>query len=191
MSSDAGSSHHFATAVFAQILVALLSCWGCAGEPASGTPWRPAIERLDEALARQDLSRAELIWHEAHGQALRSRRWEGLIEVGDAYLRIGSAARGLSAARPTARRLYLAALMRARAEQSVDGALRTAEAFASLRDGAVVELCLRVAEEIATRTRDTDAQAVVQNARARLARSPGAGGESLLSEGEDVPVAVP
>lgn len=115
-------------------------------------PWGVSLERMDAALAEKNVSAAEMEWHRAYTLALRSRRWEGFVAVGDAYLRIGEVANGRRAAEARARGLYLDALFRARDERSMDGILRTAEAFAALGDREVVEQCLRVADQVAQRT---------------------------------------
>src|SRR3989304_2195647 len=61
-----------------------------------------------------------------YAAALPSRHWEGLIAVGDVYLRIGDAGAFRAAARTKARKIYRAALLRARDSASVAGVLRTA-----------------------------------------------------------------
>jgi len=123
---------------------------------------------MNTALASPNVTAAEEAWHEAHRAALGSRqRWDGLIEVGEAYLRIGELANERQAAQPTARRLYLTALFRARQQSSLDGVLRTAEAFAALGDREVVIQCLRVADQVAERARDPQARARVEAFRGR------------------------
>jgi hypothetical protein len=71
-----------------------------------------------------------------------------MVEAGDAALRIRAVAKDQRLAAPTARRAYLTALVRARGLGSVDGVLRTAEAFARLGDGEVVERALQVARDL-------------------------------------------
>lgn len=108
--------------------------------------WSMYIELMDHALTQRDLTAAERAWREAHGAALRTRAWRPLIEVGDAAVRIGAVdgARGPYVSR--ARELYLAALTRARADRSIDGVVRVAEAFSALGDHGIVERCLVIAE---------------------------------------------
>jgi hypothetical protein len=110
--------------------------------------WTAPLRRMDEALAAGDIRLAERAWHDAYGQALGSRRWEGMVEAGDAALTIRAVAKDQRLAAPTARRAYLTALVRARDLGSVDGVLRTAEAFARLGDGEVVERALQVARDL-------------------------------------------
>jgi len=64
-----------------------------------------------------------------------------------------------------ARQAYLTALIRARRSGSVDGALRSAAAFARIDDRDVVEQCLYVAAVLAAG--DAEAQKKVQDARER------------------------
>src|SRR5437867_1202317 len=78
-----------------------------------------------------------------------SLHWEGLIEVGDAYLRIGQDSGLPDATLATARRVYFAALFRACQKDSLDGILRVADAFARLGDGQVVEECVTLARLLA------------------------------------------
>jgi hypothetical protein len=110
--------------------------------------WTAPLRRMDEALAAGDIRLAERAWHDAYGQALGSRRWEGMVEAGDAALTIRAVAKAQGLAAPMARQAYLTALVRARRQGSVDGVLRAAEAFARLGDGEVVEQALQVARDL-------------------------------------------
>jgi len=113
------------------------------------TLWRAHVGTIDQALARHDVSAAVGAWHDAYGAALASRGWEGMLAVGDAFLRIGAEARSMSGARSNARQAYLNALIRAHRDGSLEGLRRTAGAFATLGDHAVATHCLRVADELA------------------------------------------
>lgn len=128
-------------------------------------PWTPHLRRVEDALAREHVSAAQQAWRDAYGEAFRSRRWEGLLEVGDAYLRIGEVAKTQKTAEATARRIYLVALFRAHQQGLPEGVLRIAEAFARLGDREVVEQSLRVAELLAVR--DSRAQTDVRAFRER------------------------
>jgi hypothetical protein len=75
--------------------------------------WRAHVGMLDQALARHDVSAAVGAWHDAYGAALASRGWEGMLAVGDAFLRIGAEAGTVSGSRSNARQAYLNALVRA------------------------------------------------------------------------------
>jgi hypothetical protein len=128
-----------------------------------------ALHRLDKALAVGNISVAERSWHDAYSAALASRRWEALIQVGDASLRIGMASRERKVGEARARQLYLSALFRARSQRSVDGVLRATEAFALLGDHAVVEQGLRMAEQLAVQIPEVAALEQVRAFRARWA----------------------
>jgi hypothetical protein len=108
--------------------------------------WAAYLELVDASIAQRDVSTAVRAWREAHAAAVRTRAWQPLVEVGDAVIRISrlDGARGAYVAQ--ARGTYMAALVRARADRSVDGVLRVAEAFAALGDHGVVEQCLLIAE---------------------------------------------
>ena len=110
--------------------------------------WVHQIGLVDAALAENVWSRAFYAWHEAHNEAFRSGRWEALVAVGDAALRIDAIAGQAAGFRSDARRVYLAALVRARAENSLDGARRIAEGFARLGDRPLAEHARRVAGEL-------------------------------------------
>jgi hypothetical protein len=119
--------------------------------PVVMTPWSASITAVDEALAQGDVSGAMKAWQPAHGAAMRDRRWEGLVEVGDARLRIERAAGYERNGKEQARTVYLMALFRARDERSVPGLLRVATAFAKLGDREVAERAVRIATAIEKR----------------------------------------
>src|SRR5262245_52522350 len=96
------------------------------GETVIPEPWAVPIRTMDSALMAGDLSAAERAWHEAYVAALGARRWEGMLAVGDAALRLGEVVRGPRVAATQAREAYLAALFRARDRRSLDGVLRAA-----------------------------------------------------------------
>lgn len=133
------------------------------------TPWTRPVREVAEALARQDVSAAETAWLDAFVAALKSPGWEGLIEVGNAYLRLGQLAGFGKAAEAKAGRIYGAALFRAQQQGSVDGVLRTAEAFAALGDREVTGRSVSIAERLAAQARDPEARDRVRGLKARLA----------------------
>jgi len=99
------------------------------------------VERLavlDGAIARRDMSVAIAAWGEAYTAALATRRWDAMVDVGDAAARIDSLSgnvRGyLIGFRAEARLAYLRALSRARHARSEDGIARVARAFEALGD---------------------------------------------------------
>lgn len=110
------------------------------------TGWSLPLERADEALRDGDVAQALAWWREARGEALRSGRWEGMIEVGDASRRLGARAGLGRDGDMLARDAYMTALLRARAEHSVDGVLRAATAFGEMGDRDVVAHAVRIAE---------------------------------------------
>ena len=120
--------------------------------------WRARLQRVDDALARNDLAGAEMLWREAYAAALKSRHWEGMVAVGDVYRRLGERAGFHKTADAKARETYLAALFRARSQESLEGVLRAAQGFADLGDHGIVEQCIRVARSVAARSRDPRAE---------------------------------
>ena len=108
--------------------------------------WRDHLRVMDRALGNHDVDGARRAWESAHLAAVDSLSWEGLLAAGEACLRIGGAIDGRASAEPTARRVFFAALYRACRENSFDGILRTAEAFANLGDREVVEECAGLVE---------------------------------------------
>lgn len=132
-------------------------------------PWSSHIRAVDTALAKKNVTSAMRAWHRAHDAALESQRWEGLVEVGDAALRIGEVAGLRKASEAKARWVYLAALLIARDQASLDGVLRTAEAFAARGEREVVNQCVGVAEGLAARAPGRGARARVREVKERLA----------------------
>ena len=160
--------------VLGLIIVVVLIVQAVAGhtvEPASQTTWRGHLDGLDTALSRSDLHGAEAQWAQAYAAALKSRRWEGMVAVGDAYRRLGALGGFQETAAAKARKVYLAALFRARSEGSVDGVLEAARGFAELGDETVVQRCLDVARSIAAQTRDPRADARVRDFAERWSTS--------------------
>ena len=117
-----------------------------AKDTALAAPWSGHLRAVDRALGQSDVDGARRAWENAHLAAVESLSWEGLIATGHACLRIGGASSARAAAQPTARRAYFAALYRACRENSFEGILRAAEAFADLGDREVVDECLGLAE---------------------------------------------
>ena len=138
-----------------------------AGRSQDDGVWTAHLRVVETELARGHVDVAVRVWHDAYGAALESRRWESMIAVGDAFMRIGHAAGTPGGARMNARDAYLTALIRARRNRSVDGALRSADAFRGLGDRAIVEQCLYIAAQLAAG--DDHAQQKVREARERWA----------------------
>ena len=133
-------------------------------------PWVERIDAVDAALARRDVGAAERAWSDAHAVAARSGGWAPMVHLGDAALRIGAVDGVRAPYVVRARRLYMDALVRARASRSIEGVVRVAEAFEKLGDRAVVEQCLIIAEQLGATT-NTDAMSQL---RALVERVPDA-----------------
>jgi len=129
--------------------------------------WRAHLDVVAMELERGHVDAAVRAWHDAYGAALASGGWDSMIAVGDAFMTIGRASGSVRGARMNARVAYLSALIRARRESSLDGALRVAQAFWELDEPAVVEQCLHVAAQLASA--DDQAQQRVREARERWA----------------------
>src|SRR2546426_7270465 len=135
--------------------------------PGGRTPddglWRAYLDLVAKELEHGHVDVAVRVWQDAYGAALASGSWESMIAVGDAFVAIGRASGTPGGARMNAREAYLTALIRARRDRSVDGALRSAEAFRALDDRAVGEQCLHIAGQLAAG--DEQAQQRVSEAR--------------------------
>ena len=129
--------------------------------------WRAYLDVVEKELRHGHVDVAVRVWHDAYGAALESRRWDSMIAVGDAFMAIGRASGTPGGARMNAREAYLTALIRARRDRSVDGAVRSAEAFQELDDRVLVEQCLHIAAQLAGG--DEQAQQKVREARQRWA----------------------
>ena len=161
------------------VLVALLFLLAAIAEIATGRSRIPqddatqgarraALVSMDKALARGDAAASLRAWQQAFEAARMNRGWRGLVEVGDARVRIGAETNGTAVAAPQARQVYLTALDRARAEGSVDGAVRVAEGFWLLGDRETTEQVLRIAASLAVQSQDSGAPTRVELARGRL-----------------------
>lgn len=138
-------------------------------------PWTPSVQQVDAALARKEYSAALRAANDAYTLALNTTRWDGMVSAGDLYRRIGEAT-GLRRSFDTkAREAYQKAFFRARQQASVDGVLRAVEGYAALGDAQMVGVGLRVADRLASR--DPEAQADIRTFRARL-------GDPALAAGE-------
>ncbi len=132
-------------------------------------PWSIHIQRVEESLAEHDVTAATRAWRDAYRAAVKSLSWEGLVEVGDAYVRIGEIA-GDQKAKGKACQIYLTALSRARREDSFDGVLKVAEAFAGLGDRLLVRQALEIANLMAAQ--DPEAEADLEALRQRVTEPP-------------------
>jgi hypothetical protein len=138
-----------------------------AGRTRDDRPWRAYLDVVEKELEHGHVDVAVRVWHDAYGAALASGSWESMIAAGDAFMAIGRASGSVRGAQMNAREAYLSALIRARRDRSVDGAIRSAEAFRGLDDRAVGEQCLHVAAQLAAG--DEQAQQRVRATRQRWA----------------------
>ena len=138
-----------------------------AGRAREDGHWRAHLDVVEKELERGHIDVAVRAWHDAYGAALGSHSWQSMIAVGDAFIAIGRASGSIRGARMNAREAYLTALIRARREHSVDGVLRSADAFRQLDDRAVVDQCLHIAAQLAAG--DEQAQEKVRDVRQRWA----------------------
>jgi hypothetical protein len=114
--------------------------------PARTPDWSVHVVRVNDAIARGNMTVAAYEWREAYGMALRSRRWEALLEVGDTAARMAAMSSD-DGFRSEARRAYRAALGRAHAEKSSEGMRRVARAFRTLGDYEAAAHAERLAEQ--------------------------------------------
>ena len=136
------------------VALALLASVGCQapGETTDALAWQEPVRQLEQALAEGNVSRAVRALHDADVAARRSRGWQPVVAVGDAYRRVGQTAGYREHGR--ARELYLLGFVRASQASSVPGILRVAAAFAALDDHEMVEQCVRAARAVAQAQRD-------------------------------------
>jgi hypothetical protein len=150
------------TAVESGIILAVAVAMTAAGatildHQSSGAPieprltWEQHVERVDAALTSHDLRTAREVVRDAYAGAVMSRRWEPLLQVGDAQRRVAQASGFATPGKATARANYLFALFRARDQRSLDGVLHAADAFSRLGDASVVRQALAVARDLAGR----------------------------------------
>jgi hypothetical protein len=141
--------------------------YGVAEQARGDSLWKGNLHLVETELAAGHVDAAVGAWHEAYGAALASRSWESIPALGDAFMKIGYAAGSPGGARMNAREAYFTALIRAQRNYSIDGALRSAEAFAEIGDRAIVEQSLYIAAQLAGG--DKRAQQWVSEARQRWA----------------------
>ncbi len=139
--------------------------------------WRPLghdapaaahLDRMEEALAQQDLRGARREWDHAYSSALTTGDWKGMVGVGEAYVRLGERTGQRDEAGATARGILQIAFTRAQREGSPEGVLRAAEALADLGEFALADLSLGVARGLAGGHADPQIQARMHLLRARL-----------------------
>jgi hypothetical protein len=162
-SSDRARGAFISVVLAAATLLAVLEVTAERGADPSlrlDTSWASSLREMEEAIAHGEVMAAAKAREETYRAAVASRTWEGYLAAGDAVLRLGDLTQNRGAAEPDARRLYLAALFRARSQYSLDGVLQATDAFARLGDRDVVAQGLAIARDLAGS--DPDAQARVR-----------------------------
>ena len=140
--------------------------------------WQTALDTMDRALEAGDISSTEMAWRNAYGFAIRSHQWEALLAAGDGSLRIADRVLVKQPYRARAAEAWQAALFRARAQRSVGGVLRVAEAFARLGDEEGVTEVLHVADGLAAAEPSGEARRRVLEVRQRLTSSAATNGQA-------------
>jgi hypothetical protein len=115
------------------VAVAISGCGARSSDPYAAS-WDQYIQVMDDALTRGDVNAAEMARQEAFLAARGSRRWDAMVAVGDASVRLMRAPGASSTLRLEARRIYRWALFRARQQGSFEGVVRVSEAFIELGD---------------------------------------------------------
>ena len=128
---------------------------GTASSRGTPTGWPELLERAEVALAGGEPRAAHEAWEQACRGAMHARSTEGLLAVGDAYLRVGEAVRDRFTAVASARRIFLMALFQARGQRDAAGVAAAAAAFASLGDRETASRGFEIATAIATERGDT------------------------------------
>jgi hypothetical protein len=173
----------FAAAAMLALMIVIVTVVDAVAMTATSVSDAPAYvhyQRADDALAAGDVVRALRHWQEGYAAAVGSRRWEGLVEAGDLYRRIGARGRFDGALR--ARECYLLALVRARGERSLDGVLRATEGFVDLGDAEPVQRGLEIARQLAAGDPDPHARDRVERLAARWAARTGRAGAGAPTE---------
>jgi hypothetical protein len=156
------------TASVALLAAVVTPACGIAPDRSGDTPWIAQLQRMDVALARGDVSAAVQARRDAYSAALKSRRWDGMLAVGDASVRLAEVPSERAAMLAEARYAYLSALFRARSERSLDGVLRAAEAFAALGDRDAARQALVMARAMTAGTQQAEIAERIRAIRERL-----------------------
>jgi hypothetical protein len=131
--------------VAAVIVLAVVS--GAVASAPGRADWRPAFDRVNEAVDRRDPDAAADAWREAYAAVVAARSSQALLDLGDARLRIADLT-GAPHSLATVRSLYRDGFFRARSERSVTGMRRAAAGFAALGDGDAAQACLSAARQL-------------------------------------------
>jgi hypothetical protein len=115
------------------LAVTISGCEATSADPYAAS-WDQYIQVMDDALTRGDLNAAEMARQEAFLAARGSRRWDAMVAVGDASVRLMRSPGASPTLGAEARRIYRWALFRARQQGSLEGVVRVSEAFIELDD---------------------------------------------------------
>ena len=107
------------------------------------------IALIEEALVQNDLVTARGAVRYANAAAVKGRRWEQLLVVGELQQRVDQASGIVTPGRASGRAKYLSALVAAHEARSLEGVLHAANAFSRLGDNAVVRQALIMARGLA------------------------------------------
>jgi hypothetical protein len=116
--------------------------------------WRAPLGRAELALLAGDVPGAERAWEDAYRLAIQTWDPASTLELGRAYLGIGTAAHGHAAANDRARRIFLSAFYQARALRSPEAMANAAEALAAVGDLDLATRGFALALTVAERSRD-------------------------------------
>jgi hypothetical protein len=139
-------------------LAAAIAVTGNHASRATTAGWREPLQTAEVALAGGNSRAAHEAWEQAYRTAMHARATDGLLAVGDVYLRIGPAVRDRSTAVASTRRIFLTALFQARERRDADAVAAAATAFASLGDGEIADRGFEIAMAVATERGDAAAR---------------------------------
>jgi hypothetical protein len=115
------------------VAIAISGC-GSRGSDPYAASWDEYITVMDEALTRGDVRAAEMARQGAFLAARGSRRWDAMLAVGDASVRLMRSPDVSLTLRPEVGQIYRWALFRARQQDSLEGVVRVSEAFIEFGD---------------------------------------------------------
>lgn len=135
--------------------------------------WRAPLGRAELALLAGDVPGAERAWEDAYRLAILTWDPASTLELGRAYLQIGTSAHGHAAANDRARRIFLSALYQARALRSPEAMADASEALAAVGDLDLATRGFALALTVAERSRDAELIERVKVQRDRVAGTAG------------------
>jgi hypothetical protein len=146
-------------------------------------PWALHLRAADDALAGGNVRAAEQAMHAAYLEAIVSQRWEGMVDVGEAYHRLGDVGGSREGSRAKVLRSYAGAVVTARRQGSIEGLLRAAEAYAASGYREAALRIISLAEYMAARGHERNALSPLPVFRERVApSSSGAGRPGVVAD---------